>query len=141
MRMSFLVFSFILLFSCYLNTNVSAMDNDTTENIQIIIDNQKYIVELEDNPTTNEFVNLLPQEYNMSDLNNNEKYVNLNTSLISNPTVTGQINAGDIMLYQDNCIVLFYDDFNTSYQYTKIGHINDFKNPGKGDITVKFIKS
>ena len=29
------------------------------------------------------------------------------------------------MLYNDNCIVLFYKSFDTEYSYTKLGHIDN----------------
>ena len=50
------------------------------------------------------------------------------------------IHTGDIMLYGSNCIVLFYEDFSTSYSYTPIAHIEDTNGLksalGSGDVTV-----
>ena len=48
------------------------------------------------------------------------------------------------MLYGSNCIVLFYDDFSTSYEYTALGKID---NPeglkeavGTGNVEINFKK-
>jgi len=35
------------------------------------------------------------------------------------------IKKGDIMLFGNNCLVIFYKSFKTSYSYTKIGHIEN----------------
>ena len=54
----------------------------------------------------------------------------------------GHISEGDIMLYGDSCLVVFYESFDTPYSYTKIGHISDTSGLadalGKDDVTVTF---
>ena len=84
--------------------------------MNIIINNNKYNVTLENNNTVNDLVNLLPLDIEMKDLNSNET---------SNPTNIKRINKGDIMLYGDNCLVLFYKSFDTTYNYTKIGTLDN----------------
>ena len=44
------------------------------------------------------------------------------------------------MLYGNNCLVVFYKSFETSYSYTKIGHIENFEDLGNNDITIIFEK-
>ena len=85
------------------------MENVT--NINVIINNKKYNAQLEANKTVNEFLNLLPQEFNMQELNGNEKYVYMNYELSSNSSHIKTIKAGDIMLYGNNCLVIFYKTF------------------------------
>ena len=108
--------------------------------MKAIIDGNEYTINLEDNETVKSFVNLLPQELKMNELNGNEKYVYLDTSLPTNSSNPKRINAGDIMLFGDNCLVVFYESFDTSYSYTMIGHIDNLPNLGNGIITVKFEK-
>jgi len=54
----------------------------------------------------------------------------------------GTIRAGDLMLYGDDCVVLFYKTFQSSYSYTKIGHISNIRGLedllGNGNIKVLF---
>ena len=95
---------------------------------------------MEDNETVKEFLKLLPQEFNMEELNGNEKYIYMNYSLPTNSTNPKHITTGDIMLYGNNCLVIFYKSFDTNYSYTKIGHIDNISDLGNGNITVKFEK-
>jgi hypothetical protein len=78
----------------------------------------------------------------MNELNGNEKYHYLSSSLPTAAYQPGTIHAGDLMLYGNNCVVLFYETFNTSYSYTRLGAID---NPsglaaalGSGDVSVRF---
>lgn len=61
----------------------------------------------------------------MQELNGNEKYVYLSQSLPSDAHAVSTIHAGDLMLFGSDCVVLFYEDFTTSYRYTKIGSLQD----------------
>jgi len=44
------------------------------------------------------------------------------------------------MLFGDNCLVIFYKSFDTSYSYLKIGHINNLPDLGSGNTTVRLEK-
>ena len=114
--------------------------NEVIPSMKVIINNKEYIMNLEDNETVNSFMKDLPIELEMQELNGNEKYVYLDKSYKTNASIPERINAGDVMLYGDNCLVIFYQSFDTSYRYTKIGHINNLENLGNGSITVKFEK-
>lgn len=117
-------------------------DIDTMFKINIIINDKTYVATLENSETTKEFIKMLPLEINMSELNKNEKFYYLENTLPTNQIRLNKIEKGDIMLYGNNCLVLFYKSHNTSYSYTKIGRIdnaNDLeKELGKEDITIKF---
>lgn len=122
-------------------------DNDNDMNggtMKLEINGEVFHVVLEVNETSKAFYNLLPQEFTMRELNNNEKYYYLNTSLPTDDECPGTINAGDIMLWGDNCIVIFYKTFKTPYSYTKIGEISNTENLesclGADSVVVKFDK-
>ena len=114
--------------------------NEVIESVKAIINDKEYVINLEDNETVKAFINILPKEFNMSELNGNEKYTYLDSSLPVNESNLKKVNAGDVMLYGDNCLVIFYKSFNTSYSYTKIGHIDNLLDLGNGSITVKIEK-
>lgn len=103
---------------------------------------QIFPLRLEDNETARAFETMLPLTLEMADLNANEKYHNLRSPLPSSPEGVGTIRAGDVMLFGDDCIVLFYKSFSTPYRYTRIGRIEDASTledaVGRGSVTVSF---
>ena len=110
--------------------------------INIIVGSKSFTATLADSETGEAFAALLPLTITMNELNGNEKYHYLSTSLPTAAYQPGTIHAGDLMLYGNNCVVLFYETFNTSYSYTRIGAID---NPsglaealGVGNVSVRF---
>lgn len=124
----------------YTNTTNIESENKLISNIKVIIDGKKYSAKIENNETGQSFANMIPQEYIMSELNGNEKYIYLDTNLPTNSYNPKHIESGDIMLYGNNCLVIFYKSFDTSYSYTKIGHIENLLDLGNKNVTIKFIK-
>lgn len=117
--------------------NITDSSNEVINSVKAIINGKEYRINLENNETTKAFINLLPLEITMNELNGNEKYIYLDSTLPTNSSHPKQINAGDVMLYGDNCLVIFYQSFTTSYSYTKIGHISDLPNLGNDSIKVR----
>ena len=113
-------------------------ENKMVSNIKVIVDGKKYNVKVEENKTAQSLVNMLPLELNMSELNGNEKYIYLDKTLPTNSYSPKHIEVGDMMLYGNDCLVVFYKSFDTPYSYTKIGHIENFVNLGTKDVVVKF---
>ena len=110
--------------------------------INIIVGSKTFTATLADTETGEAFAALLPLSVTMNELNGNEKYHYLSSSLPTAAYQPGTIHAGDLMLYGNNCVVLFYETFNTSYSYTRLGAID---NPsglasalGSGDVSVRF---
>lgn len=107
------------------NTNIN--NNSNSKNVKLLIDNKEYSITLEDNEIVDALINNMPLELSMSNLNNNEFYSYLDFNLSTNSYNPGKINKGDIYLYGNNCLVIFYESFNTSYSYTKIGKLDDIE--------------
>ncbi|AET68658.1 protein of unknown function (DUF369) [Desulfosporosinus orientis DSM 765] len=111
--------------------------------LNIAVGSTRFTATLEDNETTKAFVKQLPLSVDMSELNGNEKYNYLSSNLRADASSRPDtINEGDLMLYGNNCLVLFYKTFNTPYSYVKLGHINNTtgleKALGSGSIQVTF---
>ena len=110
--------------------------------MKITIGSTTFTAALYDNPSADVLKAKLPFAITMTELNANEKYYYFPGTFPQNATVPGTIREGDLMLYENNCLVLFYKTINTSFPYTKIGHIDNtvgLKDAlGKGNVMVKF---
>ena len=116
--------------------------DDAMPMMTIQVGNTRYAVSLHDNATTQALTQKLPMTLKMDELNGNEKFHYLSETLPTDSQRVGRIKAGDVMLYGSDCLVIFYKDFSTSYNYTPIGHI---ENPaglaqalGRGSVEVTF---
>lgn len=134
---------FLIIITLFVVINISKSNNiesDDKMKVTLNINGVEYKATLEDNKTVKELLNRLPLEITMSELNGNEKYYYFDNSLPTNSYYPNKINTGDIMLYGNNCLVIFYEDFNTSYSYTRIGKIDDTANLkevlGSGSVKV-----
>lgn len=108
----------------------------------ITVGNKTFSAKFYDNQTTQALVERFPLTIDMSELNGNEKYNYLSNTLPTASEQPGEIHAGDIMLYGDDCLVVFYETFSSSYKYTRLGYIEDAtgftKAVGTGNVQVTF---
>ena len=131
----------------------SAADDNRSENkeetgeqtelkMNVQIGDYNFTATLEDNEAVKELVDMMqegPVTISMSDYSGFEKVGPLGRSLTTsnNQTTT---NAGDIVLYNGNSIVMFYGS--NSWSYTRIGKIDDLSDwetaLGSGSITAVF---
>lgn len=121
---------------------------DTTENSKetittcITIGDKKFTAILYDNSTSHALLERFPLSVEMQELNGNEKYYRFKEALPTNIESIGNIKAGDLMLYQDDYLVMFYESHTTSYSYTRIGYVEDITGlaevVGNGSITASF---
>lgn len=116
--------------------------NPTNGTMKITIGSSVFTATFYDNATATAFKSMLPITINMSELNGNEKYFYFSNTLPTNASPGGTIQNGDLMLYGNNCLVLFYESFNTSYSYSRIGKITNTTGlanaVGNGNVEVKF---
>ncbi len=103
----------------------SAAPEEVEHVISIEVNGQTFSATLADNDTARAFAARLPMTLDMRELNGNEKYFYLNEPLPAAAQRVGQIRTGDLMLFGSDCVVLFYENFATSYTYTPIGRIDD----------------
>lgn len=131
-----LFFCFICLYGCYREINIDDKSQDH-KNIEtskgdeemlegyITINEQEFDIHFYDNETVNQLFEQLPITITMNDLHGNEKYYYFQNHFSTNSESVNYVEAGDVMLFQENCLVIFYESFNTSYQYTKLGYIEN----------------
>ena len=93
--------------------------------LSIKINGTAFQLELANNRTAKELQKILPNKFSMEDLHQNEKFFDLPENLLRNELAVGKIEAGDVVLYGDRTLVIFYRSFETSYSYTWIGKILD----------------
>ena len=110
--------------------------------LKLRINGKEFTATLYDTQAARALLEKLPMTLIMQELNGNEKYNYLPFALPTSNESVGNIKTGDIMLWGDNCLVLFYENFSTSYSYTKIGYIENPTNfseaLGLDDVAVEF---
>ena len=117
-------------------------EKTSDKQITVTMNGRSFSAVLYDNKTADELYSRLPLELDMNELNGNEKYYNFSDGFTTNSKLAGHIGKGDIKLYGDNCLVLFYDSFSSGYSYTDIGYIEDTngleETLGNGNVIVRF---
>lgn len=110
--------------------------------IRLLVGRAEFAVTLADNAAAREFASRLPMTLTMTELNGNEKYGQLAEPLPTSSEAPGRIHTGDLMLWGDDTLVLFYDTFSTPYRYTRLGAIDRpdelARILGRGGVTVTF---
>ncbi len=126
----------------------SVQDNESNqeaETMVLTINGEQVSVEWEDNESVEALKNLVmtePLAIRMSMYGGFEQVGSIGTSLPRNDVQT-TTEAGDIVLYSGNQIVVFYGS--NSWAYTRLGKVTDKSKTemtellGKGDVTVTFM--
>ena len=124
------------------NGSSDDLQSENNMTINITVGGKVFKADIEASETGEAFVAKLPLTLDMSELNGNEKYC-YGVSLPRADKYFGTIDAGDLMLYSGNCIVLFYG-LAGGYSYTRIGKLQSVDglsaSLGRGSATVTFSK-
>ena len=111
--------------------------------VVVKVGGKSFAAKVEDTATGRAFMEKLPLTLSMNELNGNEKYI-YGVSLPTDAHYCEKIEAGDLMLYGSNCLVLFYGAAG-GYSYTRIGKLTSTnglaKAVGKSAATVTFEKA
>ena len=126
------------------NNNSGGTDNTMPETIKITVSGKTLPVKIEDNEATKALVAALREAsitYEAHDYGGFEKVGALGRALPASDTqITTQ--AGDVILYSGNQIVLFYGSNTWSYtrigkiQYGSLDELKSFLKAGEGNISV-----
>ena len=124
--------------------NLTPEEIDMNYAITITVGETSFSATLLDVPAARELMERLPLNLDMNELNGNEKYYYFDSGFTAESDHVGRIQAGDLMLYGSDCLVLFYQSFSTPYSYTRLGAVDDptglAEALGRGNVRVTFDK-
>ncbi len=104
----------------------------------LLVGSKAYALKWADTEAAAELRQQLPLAKTFTELHDNEKYYKLPQRLTAADEDIREIHKGDVMLFDGQYVVVFYQDFQTTYRYTRLGHVeaaNDLDAAlGAGDV-------
>ncbi len=112
------------------------------ERMWMTVGDKRFAITLDDSESARALAQLLPLPLDMTELNANEKYASLPQRLPARAARPGTIRNGDLMLYGNDTLVIFYQTFESTYAYTHLGRVDSpdqlVETLGKGNVSVHF---
>ena len=109
-----------------------------TRAVSLLAGSKAYTLKWADTKAAAELRQQLPLAKTFTELHDNEKYYKLPQRLTAADEDVREIHKGDVMLFDGQYVVVFYQDFQTTYRYTRLGRVeaaNDLDAAlGAGDV-------
>ena len=103
----------------------------------LLAGSKAYALKWADTEAAAELRQKLPLAKTFTEIQGNEKYYKMPQHQTADEDVR-EIHKGDVMLFDGQYVVVFYQDFQTTYRYTRLGHVeaaNDLDAAlGAGDV-------
>ena len=111
--------------------------------ILVTVNGVAFTATVADTKAGEQLVERLPMTLSMEELHGNEKYCYTGEGFDGQQFVPQTIEAGDLMVFGSDCLVLFYETFaNDGWSYQSVGKIDDVAGLadacGSGSVTVTF---
>ena len=94
-----------------------------TGGTSLVVGSKAYALQWADTTAASELRQQLPLAKTFTELHGNEKYYKLSQRLTAADEDVREIHKGDVMLFDGQYVVVFYQDFQTIYRYTRLGHV------------------
>lgn len=104
---------------------ISREELEVKTQAEIVVNGKKFTAAIFENAAAEKLMEGMPMKVNMREFGGTEKQAHLPESFRAEPEKVGRVQAGDLALLKSDCLVLFYEDFETPYQYTRIGYIEN----------------
>lgn len=126
-------------------TDIGAEKEETDEMITVLVSahGKAFSAKFHNNALAKAIASQMPFTLDMSDFLGQEKVASLRFDLPNATTETpSTIGPGEIYLWSENQLVLFYTTFSNSYSYVPIGYIEDvaglIEALGSGSVAITF---
>ena len=116
---------------------------DPSMKISVTVNGAPFVATVEDSEAGQALMARLPFTLQMEELHGNEKYCYTGEAFGGEQYAPATIEAGDLMVFGSDCLVLFYETFsNGGWSYARVGKIDDTTGLaeacGTGAATVEF---
>ena len=124
--------------------NSISVSNDEQELFEdkllgVEINDNFYVIELEDTEIAKDLLYMSPFKLNMEKEQKSLRGY-LNNSLSGDGSYFSKASVGDVMLYNNNCLVIFLEDEELDDNYALIGRIANFGTINDNTIEVSFVR-